>query len=73
MAETDGVEGKERTESSTVSSKPEAKQTKLPNKQIRHVCAGATAGAVSRTCVSPLERLKILLQACIVGHKLYCS
>ena len=28
----------------------------------KHLVSGACAGAVSRTCVSPLERLKILLQ-----------
>ena len=32
------------------------------NKQLKHVIAGGVAGAVSRTCVSPLERVKILLQ-----------
>ena len=31
-------------------------------KQVKHVIAGGVAGAVSRTCVSPLERVKILLQ-----------
>ena len=29
---------------------------------MKHVIAGGVAGAVSRTCVSPLERVKILLQ-----------
>lgn len=32
------------------------------SKQVKHVIAGGVAGAVSRTCVSPLERVKILLQ-----------
>ena len=32
------------------------------NESLRNLCAGAIAGAVSRTLVSPLERLKILYQ-----------
>ena len=32
------------------------------SKQIKHIISGGVAGAVSRTCVSPLERVKILLQ-----------
>ncbi|KAL9962185.1 hypothetical protein ACROYT_G031266 [Oculina patagonica] len=32
------------------------------SKQVKHIIAGGVAGAVSRTCVSPLERVKILLQ-----------
>lgn len=32
------------------------------SKQFKHVISGGVAGAVSRTCVSPLERVKILLQ-----------
>lgn len=31
-------------------------------KQVKHVVSGGVAGALSRTCVSPLERVKILLQ-----------
>lgn len=28
----------------------------------RHLVAGAVAGAVSRTCTAPLDRLKVFLQ-----------
>lgn len=31
-------------------------------KQVKHIVSGGVAGALSRTCVSPLERVKILLQ-----------
>ena len=31
----------------------------------RHLVAGAAAGAVSRTCTAPLDRLKVMLQVCL--------
>ena len=35
---------------------------KINAKQVNHLLAGGAAGAVSRTSVSPLERMKILYQ-----------
>lgn len=35
---------------------------RLTGSQLKHLVAGGVAGAVSRTCVSPLERMKILYQ-----------
>ena len=40
------------------------------SKQVKHIISGGVAGAVSRTCVSPLERVKILLQ---VSLKIECE
>lgn len=34
----------------------------IPKEQLIHLIAGGVAGGVSRTCVSPLERVKMLLQ-----------
>ena len=38
--------------------------------QLKRITSGGVAGAVSRTCVSPLERVKILLQ---VSLKIECE
>ena len=45
-----------------LSAEPPKKAVFPGSKQVKHVIAGGVAGAVSRTCVSPLERVKILLQ-----------
>lgn len=54
------LEGKEELERE-VDNEP-AKPIFPGGKQVKHVISGGVAGALSRTCVSPLERVKILLQ-----------
>src|SRR5690349_18354853 len=50
----------------------EKPKKKRQGESLKHLFAGGVAGAVSRTCVSPLERLKILYQ---VWHQVpaYCN
>lgn len=46
-------------EKGVAAEKPKAKKH---GESLKHLLAGGVAGAISRTCVSPLERLKILYQ-----------
>lgn len=34
----------------------------------RHLVSGGVAGAVSRTCTAPLDRIKVYLQVCDLGR-----
>jgi len=51
--------------------KDKAKDIQLSQPVFAAFCAGGVAGAVSRTVVSPLERLKILFQIQSVGREEY--
>ena len=55
----------------SVSEKSSVWDRVTPN-QVKHLIAGGVAGAVSRTSVSPFERLKILYQVTLYLDLMYC-